>query len=607
MIPRHVIRANEQTRIPRRFIYLDTEARQKVETQKVQTWRLGVTAFTRSDNPTKEWSEPNYVTHDDPTGLWQYVDGRTVRRARTVLVAHNLAYDLRIARAFHIVPKFGWRLDRLGLHDRSLTVTWRRDDRSLVMVDSMSWLPTSLESIGGLPSIPKLDLPEWDESDEAWEARCKRDVEILFASYHSLVEFVEREDLGNWQRTGAGMAWANWRHCHYTHKVQIHDSEEAQRAETESTYTGRCEAWRHGKLTGGPFTEWDLPMAYARVALDIEVPTRLGYHVTCPPLHYAIPVRRGRRVLCKATVSTKGPILPVKRSTGFLWPVGEFSGWYWDSELELAMREGAAVEIDEAWVYPSDRALADWARWVIDVAEGTDDRYTPVERMAVKHWSRALIGRFASKYKVWEPFEHWHADTVESAGWIDLDAQQMGTRLTLGRESWIAMEEQYGADAFPAVQAAVMSECRSRLWRIMRTAGLSEVVYCDTDSVITTSRGSRRLSAIGANAGLWGLRPKRRWRELTILGPRQLSLDGAPRFSGIPHAAKAGSDGRLRGERWESLSNAFALGRADQVVITPTTWTVTGKDARRTHHSDGSTSPKVLRLGDGAVRSSRVA
>ena len=36
--------------------------------------------------------------------LWEWIDQRCQKRARTVLVAHNLAYDLRISDAFGWLP-----------------------------------------------------------------------------------------------------------------------------------------------------------------------------------------------------------------------------------------------------------------------------------------------------------------------------------------------------------------------------------------------------------------------------------------------------------------------------------------------------------------------
>ncbi|HEY1198765.1 MAG TPA: hypothetical protein VGG32_08585 [Thermoplasmata archaeon] len=594
MIPAHKIRPNETSRLPRRFVILDTEAVEEGETQRTQTWRLAVTAYTHADNRRRDWSPFVYRYHRTPDELWDYVESVTRRRRRCVVVAHNLAYDLRIARAFHDLPRRGWSLASMGLHDRSLTVTFRREDRSLVFVDSRSWWPTSVEGLGLLQGLPKLDLPGFDEPDEVWRRRCQRDVEILASAVLTLLRWLEDRDLGNWQRTGAGLAWSNWRHAHYTHEVICHGDAELQGFEESSTYTGRCEAWRWGEIKGGPFIEWDLPLAYARVCLDTELPVRLGRHVTSPPIGYVLPPRPGRRCLVRARVHQTEPVLPTHYRDRTIWPVGTIEGWWWDLELAEALAEGAQVTPIEAWTYPAEPALADWARWVVDTVDGRDPDVSPVCRLAVKHWSRALIGRFSSRYRDWQPFAPSIRDTVETAAWIDLDEQTKGWRLTLGRETFLAMGETYGMDAFPAVQAVVMAEARRRLWRIMRAAGLEHVVYVDTDSAITDRIGSARLRYLVDHGELWGLRAKRHWTDLTVVGPRQLVLDDLPRFAGIPYGARRRANGDLVGDRWEGFEESLRRGRADRVTISATKFHPKGTDRRRTHRPGGRTEARAV-------------
>jgi hypothetical protein len=589
MIPAHKIRRNETSRIPRRFVILDTEAREEGESQRVQTWRLAVTAYTHADNRSKDWSRLVYRTHRTPGDLWDYVESVTRRRRRCVVVAHNLAYDLRIARGFHELPRRGWSLYSMGLHDRSLTVTFRREDRTLVLVDSRSWWPTSVQGLGVLVGREKMGLPSTDESDDVWQARCLRDVEILAAAVLTLLRWLEAGDLGNWQRTGAGLAWSNWRHSHYTHELICHGDRALQSHEEASTYSGRCEAWRWGKVQGAPFVEWDLPLAYPRVCLETELPLRIGRHVTDPPIDYVLPCRPGRRVLIRARVHETVPVLPAHHDDRVLWPVGTVEGWWWDLELAEALAEGAQVTPLEAWIYPAATWLADWAAWIVDAAEGRDPSVPPVCQLAVKHWGRALIGRFASRYREWAPFADSLVDTVEAAAWIDLDEHKQGWRLTLGRETFLAMAQTYGMDAFPAVQAVVMAEGRRRLWRIMRAAGLDHVVYVDTDSAITDRTGSARLRALVDAGELWGLREKRRWSKLTVLGPRQLVLDDLPRFAGIPYDARRRPDGKLVGDRWEGFEESLRRGRVDRVTITPTRFHTSGTDHRRQHRPGGRT------------------
>jgi hypothetical protein len=369
----HWIKPNHTSRVPRRWIILDTEAVQaESDDMRVQTWRLGVTSFDRCDTDDHHWTATQWATHQTPEDLWRWVDKRTRRRARTVLVAHNLGYDLRISRALDLLPTLGWSVHRMAVHERSISMTWRRDDRSLVLADSMGWLPMSLERIGGMTGQRKHDLPGWGDCDESWEARCARDVAILRHAVLDLVAWVEHGDLGNWQRSGAGQAWAHWRHRHYTHRVLAHDNEAARSAELSAMHTARCEAWRHGRLGGDWWEEWDLPLAYPNVARDVDVPTALHSYRVRPSWEWVARAMRQRRVLVKATVSTSVPVLPCNIDGRALWPVGTFSGVWWYVELNEAMSAGAAVVPESAWTYLAAPALASWATWVIDASTRFD-------------------------------------------------------------------------------------------------------------------------------------------------------------------------------------------------------------------------------------------
>lgn len=482
----------------------------------------------------------------------------------------------------------------MSIGGRSLSMTWRRDNRSLVLVDSMGYMPMSLERIGQLITMRKPVLPQEDDDTAQWYARCRRDVEIMRASYMQLLTWIERTDLGNWQRTGAGMAWANWRHHHYTHRVLVHATPEARTAEVAAIATGRCEAWRHGWITSGDYTEWDLPMAYPRIAQSVRVPCHLMAYRHAPRLSWLRDKPDTTVALVHATVTTEVPVLPLKTDDGWRWPVGTFTGWWWDRELLLVDQYGGSIKPHGAYVYKAYFALKKWAEWVIDVAEGTDDRYSPLQRAVVKHWSRALIGRFGAKYPLWKPL----GEAPEEGAWLNdvftSDSGATGKILTLGTKCWLGLESSYVADACPAIMGYIMAECRARLWQLTQACGPEHVAYMDTDSLITDRQGSRNLEVHIQATGGYGLRRKTKWHSLEILGPRQLILDGHGRIAGIPKAARPTGQREWAGQAWEGIGTALGRGADGTVRITDTTYHATGLDRRRQHLDGGATAPHTV-------------
>lgn len=604
MIVDHWIRANHTSRIPRRWLCMDSEARKEDRDDgQHQTWRLAVTSFDRCDTDDHHWIGTQWEVHRDPESLWRYVDSKTRRRARTVLVSHNLGYDVRITRALDYLPALGWSVHRLAVHERSISLTLRREERTLILADSMAWLPMSLAKVGGLIGEHKTPLPDWEASEDEWVQRCIRDVEILRHAVLDLAAWVDEGDLGNWQKTGAGQAWSHWRHSHYTHRVLIHSDPEARAAEVASMHSARCEAWRHGTLKGGWFEEWDLPLAYPMAARDLDLPVALHAYRTAPPWSWIERARTQRRILVAADVTTGQPTLPVHHEGRTLWPCGAFSGVWWEDELANALRHGATVKPTAAWSYRKAPALQSWADWVVQAASDPTVTGSLVRQAAAKHMARALIGKFAVR---WTPWEEWGELPYECAPLeqiMDPLNERTGKVLTLGDKSWVGWQRLYGADALPAITSAVMSEVRLRLWETMNAAGLENVAYCDTDSVIVTTKGAKALAAWTEAGNGYGLRVKDRHHRLTILGPRQLVLDDVTRVAGVPKGATWDSRATMRGQVWETVETALAHGRHGEVVIRSQSWKVQGTDHRRSHGPRGRTEAIWLGEAEGTAQS----
>ena len=591
-VPPHYIKHNEQARVPRRWVYLDTEAVSTFERDRItQSWRLGVTCFEHCDNDKREWVDPEWRTWHSPDLMWDYISSCAKKRSRTIVLAHNIGYDLRISEALTYLPEYGWELDLMSIGGRNLSMTLRRDGATLVLADFMSWVPTALADIGPMVGMAKLDLPTESDPLELWVQRCASDVEILRRANRELVEWVHDSDLGNWQKTGASMAWSNWRHAHYTDRVLCHSDNTARELEVAASATGRCEALMHGKLPRGVWVEWDLPLAYPRVALDTELPTQLLGHDWAPTWDRYKKRWPSRRALLSAEVTTETPVLPLKVDTGWVWPVGTFRGTWWDHELELAVKRGAQVKLTHAVQYKAARALSEWAAWVISVIDDESGTYTPLQRAAAKHWGRALIGRFGAKFPSWELWGEATTYGLDLAPCFDMATGKLGHMLTVGTQSYLALDESWVADANPAIMGAVISECRVRLWQLLEVAGFENVAYVDTDSLIVNRAGDQRLQAHVDKGKGWGLRVKARHRTLEVLGPRQLIIEQRARIAGVPKRAKRTAEREWTGERWDGVATTLATKQPSSVVIRDAIYRITGVDNRRIHLPGHATLP----------------
>lgn len=72
----HYLRPSKGTRVPRRYVFFDTEAhRAKRGPVETQTWRCGATYALRWSKSTNRWSDPEIGAHSEPEGLWRTITG----------------------------------------------------------------------------------------------------------------------------------------------------------------------------------------------------------------------------------------------------------------------------------------------------------------------------------------------------------------------------------------------------------------------------------------------------------------------------------------------------------------------------------------------------
>lgn len=584
----HWITPNERTIVPRNYVTLDTESRiERRGRRERQTFRCASTAWDRQSTKTGRWMETVWRDYDSPAELWREVDGYVRTGERMVIVSHNAPYDIRISDALTQLALLDWQLEAITLQGRGAWAAWRRGKQRIVWVDSLSWLPHSLAKIGDAIGLKKRPLPAGDDCDDAWRDRCRDDVAILRDAWLRIVRWLIAGGHGNWRPTGAGQAWQSYRHNHYTDRILIHDDDGARVAERRAAWTGRAEAWRHGRLNRGPYSEYDFSAAYARIALTHEVPARLiGEHAVYNGRRHSLPTR-GVAALCECTVTTDAPTVPTLLDGRVVWPVGTFDTTLWSNELGLALDHGARVTVHREWLYRTAPALRKWAEWVLSIVDAPHGSVDPIIRMVAKHWSRALIGRFGSRYSTWELFGESPTDDV-ALGWCNgLHDDGPRRMLHVGGRALIASGEVEGRDAAPQVMGWVMAQARVNLWHTMQLAGIEHVVYVDTDSVIVDADGAARLDA----AQIPGLVCKARWPRIEVIGTRRLVLDGELRAAGVPRNAVRTGERSWTGEAFSQLASSLASGDVAAVNVVERTVRLRERDVRRRQIEGGWTAP----------------
>lgn len=589
----HNIKPNEMTRIPQRHVFLDTEAHsERLHGTETQRWRCGYAIFARRGR------DGRYTTTDseyrDAKTLWHAVSDFAGSTGRTVVWAHNVGYDIRIANVFEVLPALGWRLQSHNIATRGTWLEWRRNGQSLVFVDSYSVFPTSIERIGEWFGIGKPPLPREDAELATWIDRCRIDCRILAQACLRYLEWIKEEDLGNWQLTGNAQCWATFRHKFLTHRLTVHDDEEVLKAERRAMWAGRCEAFWRGNLWDTRVFEYDFTNSYPRIARDYAVPVK--YIGEMPMGRDWSEWLRSETIgfIADCTVTTDVPCVPTEKDGRILWPVGIFHTTLWDVEIDTVLDNGGTVTVRRGWMYRKAPALRAWGSWVLDQIGESNTETGPQERLILKHWSRALIGRFAMTYRKWEYDGEMPTHEVESGIMLDLDTGECGKYVQIGTGMWTDAGKEEWQHSMPMVTGYIQAIARVQLWDVLRRMPFRSVLYCDTDSLFVTGEFREDIEGVIAEIPGCGMRLKRAWDGMEILGPRQITTGEEVRIAGIPKRAEKVSATRFEGTVWESLLVALQYGHSETVRVRDRKWTVEGVDHRRMGESLGFTEPHEI-------------
>lgn len=581
--PIHYLKASKTTWSPPHLYVLDTETRTVVDgSREVEALRLWCAKIIDRRAPVLGDRSSQWTRGTNALGLARSVDHATERRETLWLFAHNLAFDLVTTRLpLHLI-KLGWEVGDFAVSGDAPWMRLSKGRRSLTMVDSVSYLPSSIAEIGHTLGVKKPALPDDEAPEKLWLRRCRADVSILAAALTELMDWHDREGRGYWSVSGTATAWGHMRQRLPEQAIVIDPSPEAQALDRTAQYGGRRTVWRVGTFRGRRYLEVDLVAAYPTACTELAVPTRRAGRYDRMPVttqHLDDPTIG---LLGRCLVRTDTPRYPVKVSGATWYPTGQFWTVLAGPELAEARTRGDLVQIAECEWHRVAPVLAPWAEWMLAARLDTAGITPPVVRHSLKVWGRTVIGRFAGHS--WTRTELGPAPTQE---WNYEPGMNMATGLPggnvdLGGRRWWVEQTAQADNAYPAVNAWVESAVRVALNTVIDAIGEAAILYANTDGLVVaeTMLGSVAAGgAVRAPAGLTGprrtrwvldrvsarvaplsLAVKRSATNVTVLGPTHVRFGRQRKLAGIPADATEDQPNRFEFRAWPGLTWQMAEG-----------------------------------------------
>jgi len=420
-----------------------------------------------------------------------------------------------------------------------------------------------LRELGREIGLNKLDMPEDNDLGIDWETYGKRDVEILLKAIKDWLAFLRANDLGSFAPTLASQSMRAFRHKYMRHKIMIDDNVDALSLTRRGYYGGRCEAFWIGR-TKGIFSLLDVNSMYPSVMARESFPYKLCSFTRYANVSDLSTWIANRCVTAEVELTTHTPFAPLKLGSKLIFPTGSFRCILSTPEIRYALIHAHITRVHSVAVYEKAPLFSHMMHELYALRQ----QYKAAGNNVYAFLCRKLINSFYGKWgqSGFKWMDAGPADDLNIKRWPDYD-------LETGKVTWY---RQFGGllqskdtraesyDSFPAIAAHVTAHARMVLWEIIQNAGLDNVYYCDTDSVLVNAVGRDRLSQRIDAVSLGFLSIKGEYEDIEVFGCKDYVFGSKYRCKGVRPAAVWLNHNTVEQDAWSGLRGLLASGHCDK-------------------------------------------
>lgn len=582
----HVIQDTKGNEYPQHIVFIDTETSTvpRGNGRSELTLNFGVACYWRPVRSDRGQPE-KWHTFKTKRDVWRFIESHAYSGQKLYVVAHNVAFDWKVIDGFGQAKRNGWTLKKLITIGTRNIWHFRKDRKSLMVLDNMNFFSSSLESLGESIGIPKLKMPSDDAPFTEWETYCKRDVRVMLEAWKSWRSFLVENDLGNFGKTLASQAFNAYRHRFMPAKLYVHTNEKVVSLEREAYHGGRTEAFFIGALPLADYYYLDVVSMYPAEMRENEYPTKLIEVRQNVSIHDLQNLLRSRCVIARCELVSDENVYPLVKDGRLIFPIGSFETVLSSRELDYAIEKHHISAIHECAIYERAKVFEEY----VDFFHAARQRYKSEGNTAFAYASKLLLntlyGKFGQRQDVWKHIGDYPTPETQTwTEWYEGDKKYHTYRLLNGRlEERVGLEE--GFNSMVSIAAHVTADARMKLWKYMQIIGLENCYYVDTDSIFTNHVGYRKAEVLIDPRRLGRLDVKGHSNELEIYGAKDYRFGVSRTLKGIRKDATYLGDNRYRQVRFQGLKGAWREGRLDRQVID-----TVEKQLTRTYHKGNVTS-----------------
>ncbi len=558
---RHYLRENKSGALPRRLLFLDSETKHRHVGDEVRDYAyLAWTCFMELRAHNKKGYTEIWRKWSDMRVMWNYIEALTAAKMVLYVVASNVVFDLFATSGSEHLSDDGWSMCFYHQAANQLILKLHKGRRTIVFLNLQNFWPASIEKLGGYLGLKKLDVDFEGSSLEEIERYCRRDVEILRQGFLTWLAFIQKEDLGRWGYTYASQAFNAFRHRFMVDKIlPLGDSVEDTFCR-QGYFGGRVECFWIGKQREGDFYMVDVNSMYPYVMRDNWYPSVLCGEASDVPLGRLEALLSEYCLVGEVLLHTDKPVYPLRQKDKMVFPVGCFTTVLGTEGIRYALAHSHLISVNRLYIFHRDMLFTDWVKGMYARKQKAKQEKDVIGEKIYKLLLNSLYGKFGqmSPTVVYDEYTQDSDFSSQRVFYDDREGQGMEYKmfhrhiLTKGRHA--------SAKSNVAIALHVTEYARFVLWSYIQAAGIENVFYCDTDSLIISQSGYSGLYTHIQPLELGKLSLERTGDTLTINAPKDYSLGTYKRQKGIRKDAVEISPGVFRQTFFPGFKTLLARG-----------------------------------------------
>jgi len=562
----HIIADNKKTQYPRHLILFDTETPNeegKTHDGEQQLY-VGVACYVHLPQGKEKYKE-EWITFEQPSDFWKFVEKHHRRKEKLYLFAHNTRYDLPVVKGYSYLKKLGYKIifdtfDSVPCIIRARKEGWG----SIEILDTFNYFKSSIDALGDMFNIPKLAMPEGIKDKRVWAEYCKRDVEICKTAIISFINLVRSEDLGNFGHTIAKQAFNAYRHKFMKYPIYVHDFPDVIEIERKAYKGGRSEAFYIGVLTP-PAIGYDINSAYPHVMKKYNYPTRYHHKEKNISIERLNELMKEYLVIADISFSIDKPCVGIKRHK-LIFPVGNIREVVTTPEIKLITQYGKIKNIHLALCYEHSPIFSDYIDYFYNKRMAAKKEGNNVMSSFYKYLLNSLYGKFGQRSEKWERVTDNYKMPDGNYHVVDSNTGEKLTYRVVNGVLWIKRGFVEGYNTFVAISAFVTAYQRCELWKYMEKIPEDMLYYVDTDSLWIHPEAEKYLKPYEHDYEL-GLLKKEDSKIERIDGVKLYYKDGKRHYKGIRVDAKEIGKGVFEQIQFKGIKSAIREGMVDKMFI----------------------------------------